>query len=476
METLLNLVENWVDRQMPNVIEDLKRICRIRSVAKTNETECPPFGKGCFDVLNEMLQMGREEGFETYNYDNYVGRITYPGKTKDNIGIWAHLDVVEERDNWTYAPYEPTVKNGYFIARGCQDNKSSAIVGLYALKYFKAHGFLPKHTIELYLGTCEEKGMYDIDYFLEHYQAPKLSLVPDSAFPVCCGERGSFNGELVQNDKCSEDVLAIECHCDLYTIPECVELTLRATDTIKEKCKAAKGDVLGEDIRIVYSEDGSQIVITARGISSQSMHPFNGRSALVTMAEFVCEHEVLGKTESQAFAFVKEINTGFNGKALDVNCEDAISGAMIMVATRMRLLDKHFVIDFVSKYPVTCNDFPYQENAEKVAEEKGYTLNITRLSKANWFDPEKSEARALTEVSNLVLGREDKPFVMSGGTYARKLPNAMAWGTGMLLPPRPEDMFWPGHGDFHQPDESIALERIRKGLIIYILGLMKIDK
>ena len=65
---------------------------------------------------------------------------------------------------------------------------------------------------------------------------------------------------------------------------------------------------------------------------------------------------------------------------------------------------------------------------------------------------------------------------MSGGTYARKLPNALAFGTGMPLPNRPESLFRPGHGDYHQPDESISLERISRALEIYIKGILRIDE
>ena len=92
---------------------------------------------------------------------------------------------MEEGNDWDYQPYDPVVKENYSIARGCQDNKSSAIIGLYALKYLKEHNILPNHTMELYLGTCEEQGMYDLDYLLEHYEAPYLSLVPVRGFPVC---------------------------------------------------------------------------------------------------------------------------------------------------------------------------------------------------------------------------------------------------------------------------------------------------
>lgn len=53
---------------------------------------------GCKMVLDQMLKIGNAYGFETCNYDNYVGRITYKGSgEKDDIGIWCHLDVVDDK-------------------------------------------------------------------------------------------------------------------------------------------------------------------------------------------------------------------------------------------------------------------------------------------------------------------------------------------------------------------------------------------
>lgn len=464
-------IRTWIDEKMPNIVENLKQICRIRSVAEVKQPDCPPYGWGCIAVLQEMLRLGKESGFETHNYENYVGRITYPGKDSENIGIWAHLDVVEEGEDWKYSPYEPTVRDDYFIARGCQDNKSSAIIGLYALKYMKEHRVIPNHTMELYLGTCEEQGMYEIDYFLEHYKAPSLSLVPDSGFPVCCGERGSFNGELICEEEYGSEVLEVKCDGELYTVPDLASITIRYTPEIYESCSN-----LPTEIQAEYMEREGKILLTARGVSSQASNPSKGKNALTLLAKFICERELLGEKDRKVFAFIRDINRDYEGTALNVRCEDALSGPINLVVTRLRIIERHLVMDFISKYPITQNDFPFEHRAAAAAKERGFCLRTTRLSKANYFDPNCREVRLLTQVSNEVLGRSDTPFVMSGGTYARKLPNAFAFGTGMPLPSAPNGLFEPGHGDYHQPDESISLERIRKGLEIYIRGLLLIDR
>ncbi len=479
-------IREWIGQKMPELLETLKAICRVRSVADTGNPSCKPYGEGCKRVLQDMLAIGREAGFSTENFEDYVGRISYPGKREENIAVWAHLDVVDEGDDWDYAPYNPVVRDDYFIARGCQDNKSSAVMGLYVLKYMKEHGITLNHTLDLYLGTCEEQGMYDLDYFTAHYACPALSLVPDSGFPVCCGERGSFNGELVQQEPVSDELLAVTCDCGQYTVPDKAGAVLRYTKERWAKCTASSTGTSGtvsvhdcENIETV--RDGNEIHILAKGISTQAANPDKGDSALSRLAEFICARDLLPESDLRAFALAKDINSSHNGDALDVFCEDKLSGPMVMVATQLSLRQepdgkKIPVLGFISKFPITQNRIPYEEYAAKAAAKRGFSLKVTRLSKANYFNPERQVVKCLTECSNEVLGRQDEPFVMSGGTYARKLSNAFAFGTGMPLPTRPESLFRPGHGDYHQPDESISLERIRKALEIYIKGILRIDE
>lgn len=536
-------IKFWVEEQMPALVEMLTELCRIKSVAQVKDAEVKPFGAGCIEVLQKLMEIGEREGFETRNFDDYVCSVTYPGKTKENIGIWTHLDVVHEGEDWDYAPFEPTVKDGYMIARGCNDNKSSTAIGMFVLKYMKEHGIKLNHTLELYGGTCEEYGMHDLDYFVKHYECPTLSLVPDSGFPVCCGERGSFNGELIFEDKC-EDLLEVECNGDLYTVPDKAEAVLRFDEKRWEKCVELKtrwsasgernpevelgiiqensegssrnvaqeavdeavrnrenvgeGDVefsVREGVFISLKSDG--IHIKATGISTQAAIPEKGDSALTKLAVFLCENELLPEAELEIFRMVWDINNAtHNGAALNVVCADELSGPMKLVATKLKMREiqgeaskedggvggaeteckvKYLTISFISKYPFSKNDFPFEENARAAAAGRGFELKATRIGKATFFNPNRPVVKRLTDCCNRVLGTNDAPFIMSGGTYARKLPNALAFGTGMRVPKAPEGMFRPGHGSYHQPDESISLERVQKALEVYIHAILEID-
>ncbi len=469
-------VECWIKEKLPDMEKDLARLCRIKSVAEVTGAKEPPYGAGCRQVLQEMLLLGEENGFEVRNYDHYVGCISYGSTTEeyqaDAVGIWAHLDVVEEGDaaEWQYEPYRPQVKQGYFIARGCQDNKSSAIMALYVMKYLREHQITLNHGLQLYVGTCEEQGMYDLDYYTSHYPAPALSLVPDSGFPVCFGERGIFNGELTSTSVVSEDILELSCNGSRALIPDTASILLRWSE---ERQKLSEH--LSEDYIIDTKKD--TIRITAKGVASHTANPRSGRNALLLLTEVLCKNTFLEENDRTLFALLHAINSDYSGKALDIACEDEMSGPATVTAANVFLKDRHLTVQFFSRLPVSSNEIPFREKAEAAAEKWGYQLEVLKLSKSNYFDPKHPAVSVLTDTYNKIMGLKTKPFVMSGGTYASKLPRAFAFGTGGLPIKRPpEGLFLPGHGDYHQPDEAIAMERIEKAVLVYIFSILELNK
>ena len=84
----------------------------------------------------------------------------------------------------------------------------------------------------------------------------------------------------------------------------------------------------------------------------------------------------------------------------------------------------------------------------------------------------------LTGVYNEIMGLETKPFVMGGGTYARKLPSAFAYGVGGM--PKTEEekncrLFQPQHGSAHQPDEGLNIASLVRALKIYTMGMAALN-
>lgn len=458
------IIEQWVDKQMPSFLEDLITITNIKSVAET-DSDIAPYGQGCLDVLHKMLEIGEAYGFKTHNYDNYVGCIKL-NDLNDDIGIWAHLDVVSEGKGWVYPPYQAQIKDNYVIGRGCQDNKSSAIVGLYTLRFLKEFNIPVKHNVKLFVGTCEEQGMYDLDYFTSHYPCPSLSLVPDSGFPVCCGERGSFNGEILSDNEFSEDIIDFYTSDSIYMVPEKAVMVLKKSNVLLEKTRN-----LPESIQVDISDN---ITLTVTGASKNAFMPHGSIDALQILLTALHEYNILSTQDDKIFSLCREINSTYDGSALSVNCTDDISGPLVLTCVIAKKEDNHLKMTFVSKFPISKNDTDFEGLTCRTCKSRGYSFKVTRYSKANFFNPDNPVVGRLTQIYNDYMGLDSKPFVMSGGTYARKLPNAFAFGTGMPLPKPPAGLFLPGHGDYHQPDEAISITRMRNALIIYILSFLEI--
>ncbi len=149
---------------------------------------------GCAHMLYAALSMSERYGFSVENHEYYCGSAILKGTGEKEIGIFSHVDVVDEGSGWTSDPYDPIIKDSWIYARGSSDNKGPAVASLYALRYLKEQGKSLTHTIRLYYGCSEEHGMEDIEYYKKHYPNPAFSIVPDASFPVCYAEKGILEG------------------------------------------------------------------------------------------------------------------------------------------------------------------------------------------------------------------------------------------------------------------------------------------
>ena len=65
-------VHQWMEAHKENMIHDIQRIVKIPSISKPEE-EIRPFGAACRQVMDEMLQIGREHGGKHWRKGKKVG-------------------------------------------------------------------------------------------------------------------------------------------------------------------------------------------------------------------------------------------------------------------------------------------------------------------------------------------------------------------------------------------------------------------
>ena len=92
-------MQNVMEKYFNDIVNSTVEILKFDSSLKEAE-ENYPFGKETADCLEYFLNLANEMGFETHNYDNYIGEVVF-GKGKD-FAILAHLDVVPAGSGWKW--------------------------------------------------------------------------------------------------------------------------------------------------------------------------------------------------------------------------------------------------------------------------------------------------------------------------------------------------------------------------------------
>ncbi len=122
------------------------------------------------------------------------------------------------------------------------------------------------------------------------------------------------------------------------------------------------------------------------------------------------------------------------------------------------------------RYVVTADPEEVERRLCTAAGQGGFRCVVLRNSPPSYMPGDHPAVQVITRVTNEVLHTDLKPFTMGGGTYARELPNAVAFGPNRMDLKLPE-----GVGDGHQADEGICVQYLLDGLKIYVKALLELD-
>ncbi len=453
-------IHAWVEAHEEEMVEDVLRLVRIPSVAQPSPDPAAPFGPACAQALDEGLALCRRYGFQTRDITHRCGVALWPGRQPEMLGIFNHLDVVPAGDGWDTPPFEPVVKDGYIVGRGAGDNKGPAVAALYALRCLRELGAEPSHTIQLYLGCSEETGMADITYYLEHTSQPVFSLVPDVSFPVCCGEKGILTANLVC-DISGSNLLGFTGGVTSNAIPDRACALLRGLDPVAVRALAETAP------GITASEEGQNMRITAVGIAGHAAFPEGTESAIQKLAAFLTEHHLATGPAAQAMAFLASAFADAYGAGLDIDFRDDISGRTTHAGGMVRLEQGRLVQNINVRYAILADQEQLLARLHRRCAAGGFTVENLHNDPPCYTPPDHPVISALLRTYTDVYGNEARPYVMGGGTYARKLKNAVGYGPGMAEPSP--------YGGGHQPNEGMRIGLLAKMTEIYANAILAID-
>lgn len=463
-------IEKYLASQRDNIVEDLFALARIPSV-QGEAIPGRPYGEEVARALDAALAQCEREGMQTENLGYRCGSALWraEGAGEKELAIVAHLDVVPAGDGWSGKPFEPFLRDGYAIARGVRDNKNAAIAGLYAVRCIKELGFPMKHGLRVIFGCAEETGMDDLPYYAKAHEGkmPVFSIVPDTAFPVCHGEKGIYSCQAVCGTPWSR-VKDLSGGVASNVVPDFAQAVLPMDTALLAEVKAAAGKTTG----ITVTEGSEGITVSAAGRTAHAARPQAGDNAIRKLLRFLSAIEGLGESDRAACAFAADSIEDCYGEHLGIAFTDEPSGRLTCISGLAHTEEGRLVMGYNIRYSVTHKGELVTAGLEKAFTAAGWSLRKVSDSVPMYLPADDPKVKELCRIYHEVTGKDATPYVIGGGTYARHLRNAVGFGMETDTPTGlPE-----GHGKAHEPDEAVIIDELLDAIKIYILSILEVDE
>jgi succinyl-diaminopimelate desuccinylase len=460
------MFEKWIEQHRSQIIENTQGVLRINSVGGPASSPEQPFGPGCAEALEYVLNLGREMGFAVKNVDGYAGHIEF-GEGDEYIAVLGHLDVVPVGTGWTYPPFGAEIHNGKLYARGAIDDKGPTMAALHALQAVKESGVQLSKKVRVILGLDEESNWGCMDYYFAKEPKPVGGFTPDADFPLIYAEKGLLCYDVKKGRSAADTATVLVREVTggnrINMVPDHCAVVLDVQGDLDPVL--AKIQELAESYNVQYeSEVGDDTIkLHIAGVSAHAAVPHHGVNAIVQAARILAE---LDTAESDLWKFVAEVDT--EGERLGIQMVCGETGPLTNNLGLVHVDEKGVKLSFNARFPVDqTSEGLIAIMREKFAPE-GYTVELNEHANMEpLFVPKDSEiVTKLLKVYEEETGEKAEPITIGGGTYARAIPNAVAFGP-----------LFPGQEELaHQRDENWAVEDLIRCTNIYAKAIYELAK
>lgn len=403
---------------MNEMIEALQKLVSFQSIAKEEGPEYP-YGKEVCGAKEYVLELAKSFGMRV---EDVPGKYAYIeiGAGPRLIGILSHLDVVPAGDGWTQDPFGGEIVDGRIYGRGTTDDKGPTIAVLYAMKALKEKTTLSAR-IRLILGQTEENGEWrDIEAYTDAEEIPECGFTPDGDFPAIQNELGAmvFQVQMPQSGFLQGEGGAA---------PNMVPARAR-----------------------VKTEFGTY---EASGKACHGCAPWLGLNGISELMEKVHQTE----PENRFLRMYADlIGKTIYGEKLGIAAEDE-SGKLTLNVGLFEVRDETATLMVDIRYPAKKNPDEISESLVRQFSSYGASCECVYHVRPLYTPSDSPVLGALLSAYREVTGDDSRPISIGGGTYAKAMPNMVAFGPN-----------FPGHENReHMEDEYILVEDFLKLEEIY---------
>lgn len=403
---------------MNEMIEALQKLVSFQSIAKDEGPEYP-YGKEVCGAKEYVLELAKSFGMRA---EDVPGKYAYIeiGEGPRLIGILSHLDVVPAGDGWTQDPFGGEIVDGKIYGRGTTDDKGPTIAVLYAMKALKEKTTLPAR-IRLILGQTEENGEWrDIEAYTDAEEIPECGFTPDGDFPAIQNELGAmvFRVQMPQSGFLQGEG---------GTAPNMVPARAR-----------------------VKTEFGTY---EASGKACHGCAPWLGLNGISELMEKVYQAE----PENRFLRMYADlIGKTIYGEKLGIAAEDE-SGKLTLNVGLLEVRDETATLMVDIRYPAKKNPDEISGSLVRQFSSYGASCECVYHVRPLYTPSDSPVLGALLSAYREVTGDDSRPISIGGGTYAKAMPNMVAFGPN-----------FPGHENReHMEDEYILVEDFLKLEEIY---------
>ncbi|SJZ59144.1 Peptidase family M20/M25/M40 [Pilibacter termitis] len=460
-----------VESRKEALIEDLFTLLRVKSEREDElATKEAPFGPGPLAAMKKMLELAQRDGFATKNIDNYVGEFEY-GTGDETLGVYAHMDVVPAGNGWESDPYNPEIRDGKIYARGASDDKGPTVACYYGLKILKELGVPLSKKIKFIIGTDEESGWADMDYYFQHAKKADFGFSPDAEFPIINGEKGNITEYLhFAGDNSGAFTLhSFKGGLRENMVPESATAIFTTNLPFSDVQADLSAFLEAHGVKGELSEEEGKISVTIIGKSAHGANPQSGVNGATYLARFLVAYAFEGAAKNFLTAAGHFAFNDHYGERLGVASEDEKMGKLTMNAGV-------FFFEKDSDENKIALNFRYPKGTDAKEIMAGLTKTVGNLVSEitlsehehtpHYVPMEDPLVSTLLEVYEDHTGEKGYEQVIGGGTFGRLMERGVAFGA-----------MFPGDVDtMHQANEFIPVDVLLRAAAIYADALYRLAK